>query len=1052
MRKLFMLACGLLLTGMAAMAQADAGQYDLKLNVVTSPTSSASLNQRVIVGPHNLGDSIAGYTVGVIKNGTFLFEEEVNKGLNRNEWRYDTLEHRVPMQYGAKDSIVVYVRIAQEDIDKQNDTVRLNIEMPNLTDFPMAWDATQWRTNGLGWKYNATLDAFYTSGRKTNMMGSASTVGVVNFPAGEMVTCKFDYEASITGTYTVSLDYGDSTVTLTGEMPQNTENFAPLQVSFVPAGPARVVVYGTLPLAWNGYGSIAYRNITFDRAILDVEAADITSPLTDKIALDGEPVTVKATFKNASPFDAESLKVSYRAGGKTVTETIDGGLKAGEMLNYTFAATYTPQTASTDTLTVWCDATGDGNLANDTLTKVLSYYEAVSFPFIDNFDEPNANWAIVDGNQDGHTWSFETLNGGNGVAYYFQHSNEMKDYLVTPAINMPQGRSRISFYYASQYGRGTAQLRVLMGKKPDVASMTEVLFDQMVANRGWLNAYHLIDLEEGGTYYFAFEAAGRNDVLVLDKLFIDRGEDICIDGITFDTQSGFNKTTSKVTISYKNHGVTPQKDIDVEYFVNTLSGTPVRETSPLTVQPGETVSYTFNQPFDMSAADSSYTVVGVIASKIGVDQVNDSIVGQTVSHYSNQQIPYYNDFSDTNRDVQWSFEPGNNGATTWMVASSFQALTNRMCLAHDRVTTDSPADDWAYSECIEIPKGEYEMSFFYRTALNWDTEAYVQNFSVHMGKEPTAQAMNTQLFQFENSTVGRPAYRKFINTITIPEDGKYYLGFHGYSPKNSGNTLIDCISLKPIESGKELAYESDFTNRPEEWTRYNYTAQFNRWEYSGDGTDSLYVMSRNNSNKYSNYEGLLVSPKLHLEAGRPVVVEVQYSLDTEIDSLAFCLYGSPVDDPDRFELLTSATNAAGSDAQLVAANEDGDWRTLSYSFTPGEDEANYFVALRSNTEGKYDTNVLYDMTVKSVKVYYDITIAVDDVNAELTRIEARNGMLTVTSPSVIREVTLYDLAGRVVERMAVGTTSLNYGSDNLRGAYIVRVTTDGGVQSRKVMF
>lgn len=70
---------------------------------------------------------------------------------------------------------------------------------------------------------------------------------------------------------------------------------------------------------------------------------------------------------------------------------------------------------------------------------------------------------------------------------------------------------------------------------------------------------------------------------------------------TFDKEkSGFAKTTSKVSLSYINHGVTPQKNITLRYWLNTADDpyaptkTPyAEETVADEVQPGETVTYTF---------------------------------------------------------------------------------------------------------------------------------------------------------------------------------------------------------------------------------------------------------------------------------------------------------------------------------------------------------------------------------------------------------------------------------------------------------------------------
>lgn len=169
-----------------------------------------------------------------------------------------------------------------------------------------------------------------------------------------------------------------------------------------------------------------------------------------------------------------------------------------------------------------------------------------------------------------------------------------------------------------------------------------------------------------------------------------------------------------MTISYINHGVTPQKDIKVKYFINpaTVNGTDVteneftqtaEETVTATVLPGDTVYYTFNKEADLSA-DTTYYLIGLIATPVGDDSQNDLIMGSTVEHWKAQTTPYNYGFGDAARNRQW-YLPA-NGTSGWTIDNSywFDYDGNTAALSHVRGWNQEPSDDWAYSDAVELKK------------------------------------------------------------------------------------------------------------------------------------------------------------------------------------------------------------------------------------------------------------------------------------------------------------------------------------------------------------
>ena len=845
-----------------------------------------------------------------------------------------------------------------------------------LLDYPYTWDPATAQTDfhfsyfwGLGWQWDENYQAIYMSGKSTNWMGSI-TSDTFNFPAGEPVMCTFEYgTAGEDVTLQVIIDYEgeQEDETLTVELGQSTEGFSDGYFSFEAKGPASIDISARLGGSWNSYGSIYLRNICFKQAVPDLAVKEILSPATSQLAVSPTPFTVAARFKNQSPFELTNPVFHYQIdNGEVVSETYDGVIGKGATIDYTFATTYTVTEPTTQVLAVWCEAEGDGNADNDRMEKTIDYYNAETFPYHSTFDEGNELWSTSG-------FSFGTVMDGNGVAYGSAGT------LVSPAISMPAGTARVSFYYACSYGSG-ANLKLYIGRSP--SDLTEVLFDKGIRNGGWLNGYHLLNIAEAGNYYFIFSYEGTNDQLIIDNFKVDAEEDLCMHSVDFDVESGFNLTEAKVTLGLVNHGVTTQKDFQLRYYINDLDHY-VTETVSSEVAPGDTLYYTFQQPADVSETDKSYTVIGQILTVVGSDTQNDLIQGATIQNFAPYTAPYYYNFADETLNGQWTLEGDNAG---WHIDGNYYAYDGGNDLQHTNYSYASTeqADNWAFSPAIVLEPGEYEVSFFHRGRTYFGGEEYQQSFEAKMGSARSAEAMTISLSRHENLDYeGCMNYKKDVARVTITEAGEYYLGFHNFSPVNDGELHIDGVSIVAVEDGQALPFESDFANGDEGWTKYNDGGSdyFVKWQLQ-DGAE-VAVMDGG-----AYVEGPLVSPKLSLQANREVVVTVDYDFTTDIDGLEVNLYGAALNSPQAMQLLTSG---------------DASSHTITYTFTTGSEPQDFYVALRtsSNIAERDYLNGSFTLSVKSVKVEYSVT----------------DGISTATASSAA-EGQLFDLQGRTVRKGA----------------------------------
>ena len=1007
------LICAAVIALTTVNAVAQTATTDLQVNGFKSPTlvGSPTRTPEIVLGVTNKGTTdINHFNVKIMKDGVMQFEENVNQDIPKNEWVRSVvkLKNRVTLDYGTRTSLKAFVK-ADGDENTDNDTMSVTVFMPKLVPFPFRWNEATAQSDydyksiyGLGWDWNDDDKAFYISGLPNLWDGFVRTMAI-DFPADGTASCTFDYKASGGPVrLTAYIDNGYKVDTVVSDLSENSQNFKPAFFSFKTAGPTRINFSASLEVKDYTQGSFAFRNINFVKAIPDLAVKEIKSPFISKMAANDSVVNVTVALTNNSVLDIVNPKVGYSFGGKSVEEDYDGTIAAGTTVDYTFSKGFVQNATADDmNLKVWCHTDSDGNSANDTLQKAISFYTAKAMPYSTDFDKPDENrlWSVVDGNNDGNMFTFSQLIDDTWAAFFGNYEAKFDEYLISPAIHMTKGTHRVSFYYSGYTRSGSSHLKLLAGRTTDVSAMKEVLFDSDITNRELKCGYHLLSNLSEGDWYFAFALTGTNDISIIKHFKVDDNEDLSINNVSLDKQSGYDLGKSKVTISYINYGVTPQKDIKVKYFINpaTVNGTDVNEneftqsaeeTVTATVLPGDTIYYTFNKEADLSA-DTTYSLFGLIATPVGDCSQNDFIQGNTVEHWKAQTTPYYYGFDDDNRNKRW-YLPA-TGTNEWCVGSGWwlDYDGNSAILSHVRYSNPEPSDDWAYSDAVELKKGKYEISFFYHGDFHFSGPDFTQKFEAKMGTARTPEAMTTEIFRTDSTDIYGPAYAKVTKVVDIAEDGLYYLGFHDFSDGNSSETYIDAISIEPVSEGRSLPFESDFANDNASWTvYYGKNRIFCKWHVEG----TAMVVNR----LYENFEGMLVTPKLKVAPGAKVKVDVDYALTSAQDTLKMNVYAAAVNNPDDFRLI----GQAGTDKTEA-----------TFTFTNTTDTALY-VGLRTSTDindqDNYYSGPFYELRVNSVKVSEDIS----------------DGISAATASDRATVVARYNLQGQRVSANHRGVTIL----------------------------
>jgi len=118
-------------------------------------------------------------------------------------------------------------------------------------------------------------------------------------------------------------------------------------------------------------------------------------------------------------------------------------------------------------------------------------------------------------------------------------------------------------------------------------------------------------------------------------------------------------------------------------------------------------------------------------------------------------------------------------------------------------------DDWLFSPPLHLLAGmKYEISFDECSAFSAGTE----QLSVSMGQTASVEGMTTEIVaphSFSGNT-----FQTKTNTLTVPADGYYHVGFHATSPKSTSKNIKLCnfgikVYTAPVDAPQagELTYE-----------------------------------------------------------------------------------------------------------------------------------------------------------------------------------------------------------------------------------------------------
>lgn len=406
-------------------------------------------------------------------------------------------------------------------------------------------------------------------------------------------------------------------------------------------------------------------------------------------------------------------------------------------------------------------------------------------------------WTVLDVNEDGKTWTFDSSASPSYVFYSYHSSNAANDWIISPAIIPTEtGALAIKFRVkGSSYGE---KLQVFCGKSATVEAMTTQVSEELALNDSETSYLYLIDAIANEPVYLGFKACSDADkwrlyLCEVTAQFTTNPVDLRVMEITSPV-TDFDLSQETVAVKIKNVGKVDVESFDVAFAVD--DNTVATEKINQSLAAGAEMEYTFTAKADLSQPRKLFAVKAWTSHADDVNADNDAAT-INVLHKAPATVPYFMGFEANEYTDGITFFNLNEDGGNWdLYSDPWWSLshTGDYCLAYNYDRNNS-GDDWAILEPIDIKEaGYYVLKFWYS-----GDDTHPEKLGVYYGNEGTPTAMTDTIVEY--APFARSAYEESINIIYIDQPKTIYIGFRAFSDKDENWLCVDDVSLEKIESG-----------------------------------------------------------------------------------------------------------------------------------------------------------------------------------------------------------------------------------------------------------
>lgn len=387
--------------------------------------------------------------------------------------------------------------------------------------------------------------------------------------------------------------------------------------------------------------------------------------------------TISATVTNAGSTVINGFPISYSINGAAaVIETVTDTLQPGDSIVFSFATQANFSTAGTYNIDVYTSLRGDVNAVNDSASGVSVHKVTInSYPYTEDFESGNGGW-IPDGVAS--TWELGTPaasvinSAANGLNSYVtsltgNYNNGEASFVLGPcfdftSLNQPQFKMNV--WWNSEFSWDGALLQMstdnglTWNKVGDFQDPNNWYNDNTIngltnvglsgegwsgrassnnGSGGWVLAEH--DLTGAANQpsvqlriFFGSDGSVQDEGFAFDDILIQDAPaaDAGVAAIVGPGDNCDFSTTDSVRVAVTNYGSAPISNFPVSYEF--LGGTPVTETVAASINPGDTIIYTFTTGTVNVSAPGSYGIIAYTDLAMDGNILNDTAAGTVTNN------------------------------------------------------------------------------------------------------------------------------------------------------------------------------------------------------------------------------------------------------------------------------------------------------------------------------------------------------------------------------------------------------------------------------------